>query len=130
MKTKTKRTATKKVTAQQVAALNRENGRQLRQLQALITKKAAPRKKRSAAPKSGMTGYLVVWRHTMDDVPVGLFADKAEAVKVAKTMSRPTGRAITNLLHIDCDTPICFTVVVFENGKPVDIVGVERKDDA
>lgn len=93
-------------------------------------KKAAPRNKRSAAPKSGMTGYLVLWRHTMDDIPVGLFADRAEAIKVAKTMRRAEGRKITELLDIDCDTPICFTVVQFENSKPVDIIGVYRKDDA
>lgn len=130
MKAKTKKTVTKKVTAHQVAAKNRKNGRELRQLHTLITKKAAPRKTRSAAPKSGMTGYLIVWRHTMDDVPVGLFANRAEAFKVAETMRRPIGRAITKLLDIDCNTPICFTVVQFENGKPVDIIGVDRKDDA
>jgi len=121
-----KKKAIKKITAGRLAIGFREQARQLKEL---IPEKAAPRKKRSAASNSGMTGYLVVWRHTMDDVPVGLFATSAEAFKVAETMSRAAGRKITRLLHIDCDTPICFTVVAFENGKPVDIVGVERKDD-
>ncbi len=95
----------------------------------VIKKKTAPRKKRSAAPKSGMTGYLVIWRHTMDDVPVGLFADREEAFKVAKKMSLRAGQAVTAKLEIDCTTPVCFSVVQFEKGKPVAVLWVDRKDD-
>lgn len=103
MKTKTKKTVTKK--------------------------KTAPRKKRSAAPKSGLSGYVVIWRHTMDDVPVGLFADQKEAFKVAKTMTRRTATNAADTLGFECSTPVCFTVAQFENGKPVDFHSVDRDDD-
>jgi hypothetical protein len=92
-------------------------------------KKAAPRKKRSAAPKSGMTGYLVIWRHTMDDVPVGLFADREEAFKVAKTMSRRAATNVDDRLGFGFSTPVCFVVVPFKNGKAVGYHDVDREDD-
>lgn len=92
-------------------------------------KKAAPRKKRSAALKSGMTGYLVIWRHTMDDVPVGLFADRAEAFTVAQTMSKRAAGAAAIRLGFEVSTPVCFTIVHFEKGKAVDFLSVDREDD-
>lgn len=103
MKTKTKKTVTKK--------------------------KTAPRKKRSAAPKSGMTGYLVIWRHTMDDVPVGLFADRAEAFTVAQTMSKRAAGAAAIRLGFEVSTPVCFTIVHFEKGRAVDFLSIDRDDD-
>jgi len=95
----------------------------------ITKKKAAPRKTRSAAHKSGMTGYLVIWRHTMDDVPVGLFADSSEAFKVAKTMSRRTAGAAAMRLGFEVSTPVCFIVVQFEAGKAIDFRDIDRDDD-
>jgi hypothetical protein len=92
-------------------------------------KKATPAKKRSVAPKSAMSGYLVIWRHTMDDVPVGLFSDRDEAFKVAKTMSRRSAKATADILGFEVSTPVCFTVVHFEKGKAVDFLSVDRDDD-
>jgi hypothetical protein len=92
-------------------------------------KNAAPRKKRSATLKSGMTGYLVIWRHTMDDVPVGLFADRAEAFTVAQTMSKRAAGAAAIRLGFEVSTPVCFTIVHFEKGKAVDFLSVDREDD-
>jgi hypothetical protein len=92
-------------------------------------KKAAPRKKRSAAPKSGMTGYLVIWRHTMDDIPVRLFADQKVAFKVAKTMSRRAAATTAMRIGFEVSTPVCFIIVQFENGKAVDFYNVDREDD-
>jgi hypothetical protein len=94
-----------------------------------IKKKAAPRKTRSTASKSGLSGYLVIWRHTMDDVPVGLFADRGEALKVAKTMSRRAAKVAVKLLGFECSTPVCFVLVHFEKGKAVDFLSVDRADD-
>lgn len=125
-----KKKVTKKVTAHQVAARFRETGRRLRQLQALVTKKAAPRRTRSAAYKSGLSGYLVVWHHTMDDVPVGLFADEEEAFKFAQKCSRSRAYKVTDRLGIDCSTPVCFSVVHFDGGNAVDNFVIARKDDA
>lgn len=92
-------------------------------------KKATPAKKRSVAPKSAMTGYVVIWRHTMDDVPVGLFSDRAEAIKVAETMTRRAAKATADALGFEVSTPVCFTVVHFEKGKAVDFLSVDRDDD-
>lgn len=93
-------------------------------------KKTVPRKKRSTAPKSGLSGYLVVWRHTMDDVPVGLYANEKDAIKVAKTLTWKQGYAVARQLDIDCSTPVCFAYAVFKNGVASDFVIVDRKDDA
>jgi hypothetical protein len=93
-------------------------------------KKAAPRKKRSAAPKSGLSGYLVIWRHTMDDVPLGLFEKKTAALKMARTISRRKAYQLSHHLGIDCSTPVCFVVAEFENGAPQDMIYSSRDDDA
>jgi hypothetical protein len=93
-------------------------------------KKAVPRKKRSTAPTSGLSGYLVVWRHTLDDIPVGLYATEQDAIKVAKTMTWTQGYLRARRLNIDCSTPVCFAYTVFKNGAATDFVIVDRKDDA
>ena len=92
-------------------------------------KKTAPRKQRSAA-KSGLSGYLVIWRHTMDDIPVGLYATEADAIKAAKTMTWKQGYAAARRMNMDCTTPVCFAYTVFKNGVATDLVIVDRKDDA
>jgi hypothetical protein len=92
-------------------------------------KKATPAKKRSVAPKSAMTGYVVIWRHTMDDVPLSLFSDRAEAIKVASTMTRRSAQAAAYKLGFEVSTPLGFTVVHFEKGKAVNFLSVERDDD-
>lgn len=93
-------------------------------------KKTVNKKKKAPwRPKSGLDGYLVVWRHTMDDVPVGLFANKEEALKVAKTMSFKSGYNTAGRLGIDCSTPICFVVVPFVRGAAQEIAHVQRTDD-
>ena len=92
-------------------------------------KAAAPRKQRSAT-KSGLSGYLVIWRHTMDDIPVGLFAAEQDAIKAAKTMTWTQGYLCARRLDIDCSTPVCFAYAVFKNGVASDFVIVARKDDA
>ena len=93
-------------------------------------KKTVPRKKRSTAPKSGLSGYLVVWRHTMDDVPVGLYATEQDAIKAAKTMTWTQGYAAARRMDIDCSTPVCFAYAAFENGVATAFTVVDRKDDA
>ena len=77
----------------------------------------------------GMTGYLVIWRHTMDDVPVGLYSTRAAALKAAKTMSFFYSYAQAHALDIDCETPICFAVVCFKDGQAKQIIHVDREDD-
>jgi hypothetical protein len=88
------------------------------------------RKPKGTEVVPGLTGHLVVWRHTMDDVPVGLFKTKAAAIKAAKTTSFRVGYAATKKLDIDCRTPVCFAVISFEYGKPTNMLIVSRPDDA
>ena len=103
MKTKTKKTVTKK--------------------------KTAPRKKRCAAPKCGLAGWVVEWHHTMDDIPVGLFADEKEAFKFAEKCQHKTAYNTVKTLGISCSTPLFFSVVHFDKGAAVDNFIVERRDD-
>lgn len=79
-----------------------------------------------------MTGsaYLVVWRHTMDDVPIRLCRSYEKAKKLAKSVPFSTGYKIAGRLGIDCSSPVCFAVYEFEDGRPVGIHFVEREDDA
>lgn len=78
----------------------------------------------------GLHGYLVVWRHTMDDVPVGLFKTEAAAIAAAKNINFRTGYACAKRLDVDCRTPVCFAVVPFMFGQPGKMIVVDRADDA
>lgn len=93
-----------------------------------VTKKSALG--RDYQKKHALSGYLVIWRHTMDDVPVGLFKTYDAACHAAKSMSRRAGYAAAKKLDIDCATPVCFAVVEMTNGKPTEIMFVNRPDDA
>lgn len=65
-----------------------------------------------------MNAYLVLLRHTMDDLPIALFGDRDRAVKFAqKTRPQPTD-AIRNFYNADCATPVAVVVVEFVRGKP------------
>jgi hypothetical protein len=92
-------------------------------------KKATPSKKRSVARKSAMSGYVVLWRHTMDDVPIGLYASEDDAMQFAETCSFRRAYKITRDMGIDCSTPICFGIVPFVNGVAQDFLYVPREDD-
>jgi hypothetical protein len=91
-------------------------------------KKVLSRQQREQA--HAMSGYLVVWRHGMDDVPVGLYDSFLAAMSVAKNMSHRAGYAAAKKLDIDCSTPVCFAVVGFDKGKPVEMFIADRNDDA
>jgi hypothetical protein len=94
-----------------------------------VKKKTAPRKKRSAVPKSGLSGWMVVWHHTMDDIPVGLFADEKAAFKFAEKCPHKDAYTTVKNLGISCSTPLFFSVVHFNKGAAVDNFIVERSDD-
>lgn len=106
----------------------------------MTAKISKTQKKRRASRASGKTkltrredtalsGYLVVWRHTMDDVPLGLFKTMKTAVEAAKKTSFRAGYAAAKKLDIDCRTPVCFAVIAFDNGKPTEMVVIDRPDD-
>jgi hypothetical protein len=99
-------------------------------------KRRAPRASGESKPETlsnaaaRMCGYLVVWRHTMDDVPVGLFRTKAAAIAAAKKTSFRAGYAAAKRLDIDCRTPVCFAVIEFINGTAASMSVIDRPDDA
>lgn len=95
-----------------------------------LTKRKVPLKRRQTPFKSGLSGFLVVWRHTLDDVPLGLFADEKEAIKVATTITWRQSYDIARKLDIDCSTPVCFAYATFKNGIASAFTVVDRKDDA
>lgn len=97
------------------------------------TKTKKTPKKKTAKPvnfRNGLDGYLVMWRHTMDDVPVALFANKSDAIEFAETTSFRASYTVAKKLDIDCATPVCFVVCRFVGGKPTEIIYVDRGDDA
>ena len=83
-----------------------------------------------------MNGYLVVVRHTEDDIPVFLTSDHLEAVRFAesvkptewdeKTMSIIPGddEESQRLLWLDATTPLNVSVYEFKDGKFVGFVVV------
>ena len=95
-----------------------------------MTTKSITKNKKKTAAKSGLSGYLVVWRHTMDDIPVGLYATEADAIKAAKTMTWRQGYAAARRMNMDCTTPVCFAYATFKNGAATAFTIVDRKDDA
>jgi hypothetical protein len=78
---------------------------------------------------TGLSGYLVIWRHTMDDVPLGLFSSADAALQFAMTVTFDAAYATARKLDIDCSTPVCFAVVPFESGLPTEIAPINRPDD-
>ena len=95
-----------------------------------MTTKSITKNKKKTAAKSGLSGYLVVWRHTMDDILVGLYATEADAIKAAKTMTWRQGYAAARRMNMDCTTPVCFAYATFENVAATAFTIVDRKDDA
>jgi hypothetical protein len=95
-----------------------------------VKKKSAAGVRRQAPLKSELSGYLVVWRHTMDDIPIAFFSDEAAAYKFAEKVSWRDSYKRAKQLDIDCSTPVCFAVCTFEKGLSTRFEFVARKDDA
>ena len=131
-KTQKKRRASRASSTSAVRPLPRRGSASTEQMRvARASAIAAARKDRkSAVAPPELTGYLVLWRHTMDDVPLGLFRTKEAAMEAAKKTSFRAGYAAAKKLDIDCRTPVCFAVIGFDNGKPTEMFIVDRPDDA
>jgi hypothetical protein len=65
-----------------------------------------------------MNGYLVVLRHEMDDLPVGLFATQKEAAKCAANLDEMPTTFIRDFYQTDCSTPCSVAIVKFSDGEP------------
>ena len=64
-----------------------------------------------------MNAYLVVIRHTCDDIPLLLTNDEQEAMDFAGKVNEDDGEAEKNLLGIDATTPCNASVYHFRDGK-------------
>jgi hypothetical protein len=63
-----------------------------------------------------VNAFLVLFVHTMDDIPIGLFSTHAEAV--AFGMDQPRNLEVPRWWPADCSTPVHVAVVEFIDGKP------------
>lgn len=75
--------------------------------------------------------WLVLLSHTLDDLPLRLFADEAEAIAYADRVEPADGESVCKVLRIDATTPICVKVLKFEltpNGLvPVNVAVLEKE---
>lgn len=62
--------------------------------------------------------YLVLLRCNMDELPVRLFEDKAEAVQFAKTFDADAAIAAWEKLDWSTSDPVFVAVVTFKEGIP------------
>lgn len=66
-----------------------------------------------------MNGFLVVLVHTMDDLPIGLFATHPEAMALAKRQRGMPTVAMRNVFDTDASTPCCVSICEFRDGVPL-----------
>lgn len=63
--------------------------------------------------------YLVVLRHTMDDLPVRLCKTREEAELAASRLAWEPNAAERNVFHTDCSTPTSIAIVAYDgHGLP------------
>lgn len=65
-----------------------------------------------------MNGYLVELIHTMDDLPIGLFATRGEADEFASKVRPMPTAAMRRVFNTDCSTPVGVSITRFRLGKP------------
>lgn len=66
-----------------------------------------------------MNCFLVMLRHSEDDLPLLVTSDGAEAVDYAKRVLPDDGEDVKATLGIDASTPLCVWVYQFAAGKIV-----------
>ena len=74
--------------------------------------------------------YLLRLRHSMDDVPFFLTADREEAIERARTASWDVPEHIALAANIpDCSTPCNIDVLQFENKEPLRVIFRREYED-
>lgn len=76
-----------------------------------------------------MNGYLVLLRHCMDDIPVGLYANEKDAEEAAMRHGWDATHEEQGVLELDCDTPCNISIVRFMGGRPVKLRIVRHYKD-
>ncbi len=74
--------------------------------------------------------YLVNLCHSMDDIPMRMFADVDAAFEYAKLIDWEVPDEMYKRLELPaCSTPVCVTVTTFCNGVPMSRVVVRSFDE-
>ncbi len=71
-----------------------------------------------------MNGFLVMLRHSMDDLPLFLTGDREEAMDFARKVTEDSGEHEKEVLRLDASTPISAQVYEFKDGKLCEMVEV------
>lgn len=66
-----------------------------------------------------MNCYMVVLRHSHDDLPLLITSDPVEAADFAKAIIEDDGENEKQILGIDCCSPSCVAIYRFVGGKLV-----------
>ena len=66
-----------------------------------------------------MNGFLVVLRHSMDDIPLLLTDNEDEAMRFAESVNDSDGKTEKQVLSLDSSTPVCVCVWIFVSGHLV-----------
>lgn len=64
-----------------------------------------------------MNFFLVVIRHSLDDLPLLATADEAEAMHFAENATEESGTEAAAVLNLDSSTPVNLSIWVFVGGK-------------
>lgn len=76
--------------------------------------------------------WLVLLRHSMEDLPVAIFEgpDAKRKAKMFADYCDPMGtKEAREVLSTDCSTPICVWVIKFVSGRPVSSEMVREIED-
>ena len=69
-----------------------------------------------AKQSSGLDGYLVLLRQTVDDTPLGFFANRDEAIKFADNSDGMPSPEIMSIYGDACSSPIAVQIIEFSKG--------------
>ena len=83
-------------------------------------KTVKPKKNAEAKPSSGLDGYLVLLRQTIDDTPLGFFANRDEAIKFADNSDGMLSPEIMSIYGDTCSRPVSVQIIKFAKGIPID----------
>ena len=65
-----------------------------------------------------MNGYLVLWSTSFDDLPIGLFATRDEAMRTAAAVSQTDADEVAAIMKRYNGKASCVTVVQLVRGHP------------
>jgi hypothetical protein len=73
-----------------------------------------------------MTGFLVIVRHDLDDLPIRLLEDLETAKEFAESCDEHCGDGVADLLGLDATTPQALWIYEFQAGCLVNVQKVKE----